>query len=182
MKTLSILAITLLSFFTDLFMSHTNECDQPSQAEIQVNETLNKTAQLIKKRYKKMRASGEGAAMHGGIVRELMLAFDTSGPFTKEYLRQLLIEIAQDLLDQINTNKDLQPFLIKSPFTIENVQIIIYNSDKNGREVYDPGISIAEISQGILTYKTVDSNDTNKYKNRFKETYDEALAIVKSSQ
>ncbi len=64
------------------------------------------------------------------------------------------------------------------PFTIENIQIIIYNHDKNGREVYDPEISTAEISQGILSYQTADSNDTFKYKNEFTETYEEALKAI----
>lgn len=180
MKTVSDLALLFLYFFTGLFMPHAN--NQPSQEERLVNETINSTAQHIEKRYANIKPCGEGAAMHGGIVRELVLAFETSGPFTKETLRQLLIESAQEMLDQINANQDLRPFLVKYPFTIENVQIIIYNHDKNDLRVYDPEIAIADISQGILMYKTADPESIRlKFKNRFSETYAEALAIIKNS-
>ena len=56
-------------------------------------------------------------------------------------MRELLIKSAQELLNQINENKEIQEFLKERPFTIKNVQIIIYNHDKNGQEVYDPDIS-----------------------------------------
>ena len=113
--------------------------------------------------------------MPGGSIQELTLCFDTKDHLTKDDLRILLIKSAQELLYQINMNLDIQKFLKMRPFAIESIQIVIYNHDKNRREVYDPEISTAEISQGILNYQTVDSNDTFKYKNEFTETYDEAL-------
>lgn len=61
----------------------------------------------------------------------------------------MIIKSAQELLKQVNENNEIQEFLKECPFNLKNVQIIIYNSDNDGREVYDPGISTAEISQGI---------------------------------
>jgi len=93
-------------------------------------------------------------------------------------LRRLLIESANELLKQVTENEEIQQFLRERPFTIKNVQIIIYNHDKKGREVYDPGIATAEISEGVLTYRTVDSADTFKFKQQFQESYEEALKAL----
>ncbi len=118
--------------------------------------------------------------MPGGPVRELGLAFDTEGPFTKEYIRQLLIEFAHELLNQINSNEEFRPYLIKYPFTIENVQIIIYNSDKKGEMVFDPEIGVANIMLGKLNFRTYDpESEYCKTKNEFSETYEEALELLK---
>ena len=92
-------------------------------------------------------------------------------------MRELLIKSAQELLDQVNKNNDIQKHLKEPPFTIKNIQIIIYNHDKDGREIYDPGISTADMSRGILTYQTVDSTDTFKYKNEYEESYEDALKL-----
>jgi len=113
--------------------------------------------------------------MPGGPIQEVTLCFDTKLPYTKNHLRELLIKSAEELLNQVNEDKEIYQFLKYQPFTIRNVEIIIYNNDKNGLEVFDPAISVARISQGHLIYRTTDVNDTFKYKNEFKESYEEAL-------
>jgi hypothetical protein len=79
------------------------------------------------------------------------------------------------LLHYINENNEIQNFLKEPPFTIRNVEIIIYNHDKQGRSLSDPEISMARISQSILIYRTIDPQDFFKYKNEYEESYDEAL-------
>ncbi len=58
--------------------------------------------------------------MPEGCVKVLTLCFDTKN-LNLESLRELLIKCAHELLDQINNNIELQQFLVKRPFTIENV-------------------------------------------------------------
>ena len=58
------------------------------------------------------------------------------------------------------------------------MQIIIYNHDKDGKEIYDPNISGAQIAQGILTFRTADKSDTFRFKNQFEESCDEALKAL----
>lgn len=178
MKTTFILLIILL-IFTGFIMTSKQPKQEyhPSKGEQLINSILAKTAKIIEKKYN-IKPCGVGAAMPGGPIQGLTLCFDTKYPHTKEQLRDLLIKSAQELFSQVNENKEIQNFLKVRPFDIKNVQIIIYNHDKNGREVYDPGISTAEISQGILTYQTVDRSDTFKYKNEFEETYEEALKAL----
>ena len=71
----------------------------------------------------------------------------------KRQLRELLIKSAQELLNQVNENEEIQKFLKEPPFTIKNVQIIIYNHDKKGREVYEIlELQMRKYLEGILTY------------------------------
>jgi hypothetical protein len=172
-----IVLLIILSIFTGFIMSNKQEDYQPSKAAQLANSTLAKTAKIIKEKYD-IKPCGMGAAMPGGPIQELTLCFDTKNPFTKDQLRRMLINSAQELLNQMNENKEIQQFIKEPPFTIKNVQIIIYNSAKDGREVYDPGISTVEVSHGVLTYQTVDSSDTFKYKNTYTETYEEAVKAL----
>ncbi len=159
-------------------MSH-NEDPYLSQEERLVNSVLESTAKVIKKKYN-IKPSGEGAAMPEGIIGELTLTFDTNDKLSKEQLRKLLIECAKELVAQVKMNNSIEPFLAKTPFSIENVQIIIYNHDKEGRGLRDPEISTAEISHGVLTYRTLDPNDRFRFKNQFEETYNEAVNVLQN--
>lgn len=179
MKLIFFSAILILSFFVGFMILDKKNNFYPSKAQQLVENILDQTAQTIKYKYK-IQPSGEGIAMPGGPIRELALYFDTKDQLTKEQLRKLLVKCSLELVDQINANSEIQQFLKAKPFTLEKVQIIIYNHDQTGREVFDPNISTAEISHGILTYSTVDSNDTFKYKNEFIETYEEALKIIQN--
>ena len=173
-----IFAITISSLiFMGFIMFNKQQDYHPSQAEQLVNSTLAKTARAIKKKHR-INPCGQGASMPGGPIQKLALCFDTKDQFTKEELRKLLVKIAQYLLNEINENSDIQPFLKYRPFTIENVQIIIYNHDKNGRSLHDPEISTAQISQGHLIYRTIDPDDSFKFKNEFEESYEDALKAL----
>lgn len=148
-----------------------------SKVGIIVDTILNQTSMTLQDRHG-IRPSGKGAAMPEGVISELVLAFDTKDTLTKTALRKLLLECAQELVNAVNSNPNIQPFLEESPFTVKNVQIIIYNHDKDGRELYDPEISTAQISEGILTYRTTDPVDDFKFKHNFEESYEEALRAL----
>ena len=179
MKLFSLFILPTLSFFAYLLMPIDTRSPH-YETECLVGEILAKTTKIIKARYPSIQPSGTGISMPGGPVRKLGLSFDANGPFTKEYIRKLIIEFAQELLHQINSNEKFRPHLIKYPFTIENVQIIIYNCDKKGEEVFDPEIGVADITLGNLSFCTYDpESEYCKTKNEFNETYAEALELLK---
>lgn len=149
-----------------------------SRGEELVNIVLVNSANVIERKYK-IRACGSGVSMPEGPIRWLTICFDTEKTATKEELRKLLINSAQIVVDFITSNEEIQPFLKVRPFTMENVQIIIYNHNEKGYNVYDPGISTAQISDLMLTYRTTDAADTFKFKNKYIETYEEALEKIK---
>ncbi|WP_148300682.1 hypothetical protein [Candidatus Protochlamydia sp. R18] len=149
----------------------------PSKGEQLVNSLLAKAAKIIKDKYN-IKPSGVGVAMPGGPIQEVTLCFDTKHPYTKEQLRELLIKSSAELLRLMNENKEIQGLLKERPFTIKNIEIIIYNHDENGFGLKDPQISVANISQGRLNYSTIDPEDSFKYKNEYEESYEEALKAL----
>lgn len=177
---IAVLNLKLLSMvlaFFSLFSSGPNLNDP---AEI-AGEILGETAAIINKKYP-LHTCGTIMAMPGGPVKELGLCFQAKTLLSRAQLRFLTIQCAQELLQQINSSEHLQRFLTKRPFTMQEVQIIIYNKDKNGDEPHDPLIATAQISKGILTFCTTDPKQACIYNNRFKETYEEALEIINSQQ
>ncbi len=170
------LVLTLLIFMS-FIMKDEQQGYYPSKGEQLINNTLAKAAKLIQEKYN-IRPSGVGVAMPGGPIQEVTLCFDTKHVNNKEQLRSLLIRVSKELLDHINRNKELQEFIKEPPFTIKNVQIIIYNHDKDGKKIYDPNISGAQIAQGILIFRTVDKSDTFRFKNEYEESYEEALKAL----
>jgi hypothetical protein len=174
----TIILLIILLIFTGFVMKTTQQQEyHPSKGEQLVNAILASAAKTIKDKYD-IKPCGMGAAMPGGPIQELTLCFDTKHPYTKGQLRELLIKSARELLHQINENNEIQEFLKERPFSIKNVEIIIYNHDKNGRGLCDPEISTARISQTVLIYRTIDPQDSFKYKNEFEESYEEALKAL----
>lgn len=179
MSFLSMCSIVLLFILNGYYMPDYLEGYQPSEASIQVDKVISCAEKNIEKKYK-MKVCGTGIGMPGGIVEELGLAFHTDRTITKAELRILLINCAQILLHEVVSNIKIQPFLIKTPFTIKDVEIIIYNHDKNGRSSYDPDVSVASISGGVLEYRSIDPDNPFNYKNIVEETYEEALKIYQN--
>lgn len=175
---LSLRVILLLSIFYGFCMPIYLDGYQPD-VSVLVDIVTARAEKIIEKKYK-LKACGAGIGMPGGIVEHLGLAFNTNKPLTKDQLRILLIEFAQILLHEVTSNKEIQPFLIQTPFTLNNIQIIFYNNNIDGREVFDPGISTAQILSGVLDYRTIDP-DTFRYKKIVEEPYEEALKILQSS-
>lgn len=175
MKLTSLFLIIL--FLTSFIMSFSQNGYRISEGEKLVNSTLEKSMKVITEKYE-VKPRGVGAAMPGGPIQILTLCFNTKYPLTKEQLRELLVNLANELVHQVNENTKIQKYLKEIPFTIRNTKIIIQNTDKNGFEVFDPEISVARITEGKLIYRTTDKNDTFKYKNEFEETYEEALKKI----
>ncbi len=174
---LSIFFAIILFFFKGFIMANSQQEYYPSRGEQLVNITLANAAKIIKDKYN-VKPCGSGAAMPGGPIKEVTLCFEIKGPYTKEQLRELLILSSQELLKQVNENSEIQKFLKEQPFTIKNVEIIIYNHTKEGRGLLDPEISVARISEAKIVYRTNDPQDSFKYKNEFRESYEEALNLL----
>ncbi|KAF3362705.1 hypothetical protein PHSC3_000692 [Chlamydiales bacterium STE3] len=161
----------ILAFLGSFIPNSNNYC---SKGEELVYSILADCAKMGREKYH-LRPSGSGASMPGGPIRKLNLAFDMEGPMPKKTLRKLLLAISQDLVQLVNANEEIQPFLFEKPFTVKNVQIILYVNGKDFRKIYDPEICAAQILGGNLNYRTFDPDKKYGYKQDIKETYEEAL-------
>ncbi len=151
-----------------------------SKGEKLVNKTLNDSAIFLKNKFN-IRPCGEGASMPGGPIRNLSLCFTVTGPLPKEQLKKILIDCAQHLMQQVNENKDIQPFLEHAPFTIKDIQIILYVYDKDRRDLYDPLITTAQISDSIFSFRTNEKGRLS-FKNCYDEPYQEETSTDNSVQ
>jgi hypothetical protein len=176
MKITFFLLINIL-LFAGFIMKDKQQDHSPSKGEQLVNSLLAKTAKIIREKYN-LKPCGTGTAMPGGPIQEVTLCFDTKNPYTKEQLRELLIKSSSELLRQVNDNQEIQEFLKEKPFTIKNIEIIIYNHDEKGFGLKDPQVSVASIAQGQLNYSTIDPEDSFKYKNEYEESYEQALKAL----
>lgn len=147
------------------------------ESERLMHDVSNKAINSIMKKCG-LRACGQGASMPDGIIKQITLSFDIKKKCDKKGLRMLLVNAAEILVEQVNSNKQIQKYLFDPPFNFKNVQIIIFCSDEKGFEPVDPLISTAQFARGTLTYLTVDPKDSYKYKNEYEETYEEALKLV----
>lgn len=133
-------------------------------------------AQKLAKRYN-MKIFGIGGGM-ADCVNFLGLDFQIRGPLTKEQLRRILIDSVQELLNAINENEQIRPYLKNYPFTEKEISITLFIKDPNGNKIYDPEIGIASAGQGTMYYYTDDKENLYVYKQEIEEDYETALKIV----
>jgi hypothetical protein len=163
-----------------LFIGAANPYDEKKHAKVFYG-TLGKVSKFIEKKYK-LTCIGSGGKAFGGPITKFSLSFDIRAPLSREQLRKLLIDCSKDFLAIVNTDKEVQPYLAQKPFTLENIEITIFNHDINGRTTFDPVIIVARISEGILNFRTNDPDKKYAYKENYKETYEEAVKLIQESE
>lgn len=175
-------AYTIFLFFSILLLAgfklFNDQEFKPSKCELSVNRILNKTSKILKDRYE-MNPIATNVAMPGGIVKLMGIDFQIRGPLTKEEIRKILVDCAQELLSSINTDNEIEYYLKTNPFEINNIEINLFMLDSSRRRVNHPHIGIAGIRDGELDYLTlVTLGDVPKKISECQETYDEAIKIL----
>ena len=133
-------------------------------------------AQMLAKRYN-MKIFGISGGM-ADCVNMLGLDFQIQGPLPKEQLRRILIESVHELLEAVNSNQQIRPFLKNYPFTEKEIITTLFVIDKNRENVFDPEILVASSYHGRLIFNTKDKAVKYGYKQEIKEDYETALKIV----
>jgi hypothetical protein len=110
-------------------------------------------------------------------VERLGLSFYYYKPIDIVEGRKLLVQAVNAMLNEINQDERIQPYLYRRPFLARNIQIDIYLHKPDGNWV-DPGdLWIIEAEGGYLHYKA-DHPTTKRLVTVYKETFDEALARI----
>ena len=90
--------------------------------------------------------------------------------------RELMAYTINKYLKEINSNKEIRPFLHEYPFTAKNVEIRIWIKPNGLNQPLDKIYSISAI-KGILTYY-LDLPETYSRQAPCKETYEEASQTI----
>ena len=130
MRSILFMLMVLLLTFTGCSMNYYYNPHAEEQGLVE--NILYNTAKIIEKKYH-MKPVEAGAAMPAGEINKFHMSYEVHSSLSKNQLRVLLLNISNVLLNQITANVKIQTYLVKTPFTIENVKIIIFNYDKDGR-------------------------------------------------
>src|SRR5436853_114106 len=115
--------------------------------------------------------------MHNEI-QILGLSFLCNQPLSIAEGRKLLIQAVETLLQEINQDTRIHPYLIRHPFRPRNVEISIVLVNPDGTNVAPGALEVLLASEGSLQYKINDPTG-DKLLTVYKETYEEALARLK---
>jgi hypothetical protein len=119
-----------------------------------------------------------GVGMEKRFLR-LELCFQVQRKMSKDEARDLLFVCAEELMNDINANERLRPYLLEYPFTLKNVEICFYLSDSDGKDLYHPDICVAAFKSYGLYFRTNDPDNEFKYLETSEETHEEALALAR---
>ncbi len=112
--------------------------------------------------------------------KSISLSFNVYRILSKDEGRKILLGCTEELLKEINSNLELLPYLLPSPFTVANIEVTLYVYHPNGTNVYYPNILIFTARRGKIMFKTELPEMKFKYGyyTEEEESYEDALEIV----
>lgn len=124
---------------------------------------------------------GSGGAMMGDI-QQISLGFGIVENRSVDEVRLLFIRETETLLDQVNINANIRPYLHDYPFTSKNIFFKITFCKPDGYFVDPPYIAYVSLmnNRDRIFYSTY-NKDKNTLENCFDESYEEALNIYKET-
>lgn len=123
----------------------------------------------------KIQIFGKGGGMWGDI-KKFSYCFDSNEKPSIEEARIKIVRIVEDLLEKVNADIKIRPFLHDYPFTSQNVLMQVAFVDKNRCFVDPPYIALVMLKKGILYY-SFSSDKRWGFEDVYEESYDEALRI-----
>ena len=110
-------------FLSFLFMFGCSQPDPYNYSHIARQITKQTILQL--KKEKGLIAAGTGGGMMGDIYN-MGISFDYFHPVNLKEARKLLVYVCQTYLHNINSNKEVRPYLHTYPFPVKNIEIRIW--------------------------------------------------------
>lgn len=154
------------------------QVSDPMHTEDQVPKRV-KLAQEIRSQVacKLMREKGLIPCGFGGgavdQVHMIALSFNYRKPLTIEEGRDLILTAVHELIDAINADERIRPYLASYPFGLERVEISIFVQDVKGASLPLSAADIFSCRNGVCRYQTFHF-EQKEVKTVLKETFAEA--------
>jgi hypothetical protein len=161
----------------DIYYRFPKDFEDSSDQESLSNHVTSVVAKTLKKE-KGLLPCGSGGG--GKPIRTMALCFDYRDTMDVEIGRELLVASVKTYLDAINANPKLRPHLKNYPFTAENIEIIIYWHLGEAGKAGTGRLTNVSAMRGVLKYQVY--NAEGRLETVRKETYDEALALIKKRE
>ena len=168
--------ILLLSIILAGCTFHEEYSNKRKQAYKTIAEVVNELNHLYQ-----LNPVGIGESANENYYTLIELDFYLYHKLSKDEGRKILIESTKILLDKINSNVELNQYLQPFPFTEKNVKLAIFVFE-DGKQPYYPEICVFSCKKGKITYSTETPETKFGYYTTEEESFEEALAIVKSQQ
>ena len=112
-------------------------------------------------------------------VRGVILRFACHRNVGIPEARRIFVKCVETTKEIINADMELQPYLVRYPFTEEETDIAISFYNKNDNFISDFGfLSLVFICNGKIIYDVYNPR-TGFFKTVYKEPYEKALAILR---
>ena len=168
--------LLLILFLTACHDSPTNHPDGQRAIHVQIAHAITrKTAQKIESETG-LRLIGTGGGMMNH-VRLMTMSFSCFGEISVDRARELLLYCASEYLSAINASEEIRPYLIHYPFTLKDIEILIFIRQQDRREVPIGSLAVATLINDMLEYKA-EQQEASSFKKIHKETYQEALQLL----
>lgn len=175
----SIWMTSVLAFITVLTTSFLFFNTKPRDYVDMAHEIRAKVATKLARKHHMAVVGITGGMMD--CVYTVGVSFQMYRPMDRNEVRYRLVDCVEELLKAINENEEIRPYLKNYPFTTANIKVTIFMSDSDGRFLSDPYLEVATISGSDKIYYRTSAPDVPMYKNEYEESYQDALAMVKSN-
>ena len=162
-------------YFILLFV--VTSCSSSKEDEIVAHRLVYRVSDVLESRYQ-LRYVGYSEAGDKSGFTKIGLHFDRFGKLSKEEGRKVIVDCINVLLNEINSDTKLQPYLINKPFTVSNVDIVIIVFTSDQKSVFYPDINVFSTMKGKINYSTKSPDQKFGHYTEEEETFEEALQIV----
>ena len=118
-------------------------------------------------------------------INKITLGFELNGQRSQEELRELLIEIANNFLERLNSDKEIRSYLIEFPFPPNrlnfSISILINNRRPINKGSTKEVLRNITLARGKIRYD-FKKEERKNIQTLFEEPYEEALKIVKKQR
>ena len=181
MKLLALFFVAVILYGCSPFFE---EYESPEYVKVAHGITFEAAAKLCTE--KRLVLIGIGGGMSDS-VKCMSLSFQLHHEVDLEEARELSVYATEEFLKTINTNEEIRPNLHHYPFTANDVEIWIWITKPDRRDVPLGEICFVLSKDGRVSYSMQKSQETKRQENYSKpyflrEPYEEALAKVKADQ
>lgn len=146
---------------------------------IAYDKVENRYVQDMRRKYNATVIGSGGAMMKN--IKHAYLCFRLNGAVDVEKARALYIEFVKNLLEQLNSDEQVRPYLETYPFTEKEISIQLTFYLKGNKRPSEQNIALVSMGSGVIRYNVFDPKLDN-YRIVYTEPYNKALEIVRNQK
>jgi hypothetical protein len=149
-----------------------NNCVCPGEKENLSNAIIQEVVNQLKNEYELIPCGTGGQSTDQ--IKTITLAFISNKSLNIEKGREVLITAVESLVNEINANEAIRPYLSNYPFDSKNIEIRIFIHDRNVTDFGPEKLYAISELQGVLQYQSRDPA-TKRPAIIYEETFEDAL-------